>query len=78
MLGIRAFFSILVDYVQSWLLLQNPLLKTLRCLNPQRRTIESSFKAVETLARKLKPELDVIATYMMSGGCNHVMQMMRR
>ena len=39
MLGIRAFFSISVDYLQFRLSLQNPLLRTLRCLNPQRRTI---------------------------------------
>ena len=38
-------------------------MRTLRCLNPQRRTIESSVKAVETLARKIKPELDVSQVY---------------
>lgn len=59
MLGIRAFLSTSVDYLPSHLPLQNPLLRGLRCLNAQKRTIESSVNAVQTLARKLKPELDV-------------------
>ena len=63
MLGIHAFFSISVDYLQSRLPLRNPLLRTLRCPNPQKRTIGSSVNSVETLARKLKPGLDVSQVY---------------
>ena len=63
MFGISASFSISVDYLQSRLPLQNALLRTLRCLNPQRRTIQSSVKTVETLAWKLKSESDVSQVY---------------
>lgn len=59
MLGIRAFLSISEDYLQSHLPPQNPVLRASRCLNAKRRSMESSVKAVQTLARKLKPELDV-------------------
>ena len=37
--------------------------KNFKMPEPSRRTIESSVKAVETLARKLKPELDVSQVY---------------
>ena len=59
LLGIRAFYSTSVTYLQSHLPLQNTLLKALGCLNPLKREKASSVKAIATLAKKLQPQLDV-------------------
>ena len=59
LLGIRAFYSTSVTYLQSHLPLQNTLLKALGCLNPLKREKGSSVKAIATLAKQLQPQLDV-------------------
>ena len=59
LLGIRAFFSTSVTYLQSHPPLQNTLLKALGCLNPLKREKASGVKAIANTGKKIAA----------SGGC---------
>ena len=58
-LGIRAFFTASISYLQAKLPLENGLLRELCCLNPRRRQRKSTLAYIQAISRKLQPQVDV-------------------
>lgn len=52
-LGIRSFFSAVVEYMQKSLELKNPLLEALSCLQPEQRTKASSVDKIRIVGSQL-------------------------
>ena len=58
MLGVRAFFCAAITHLQCKLALQN-LLQDLGCLHPNQLERRCTQSAIQNVARKLQPEIDV-------------------
>ena len=59
MLGVRAFFCAAITHLQCKLLLQNNLLQDLGYLQPKQLERKRKQSAIQNVARKLQPEIDV-------------------
>ena len=59
LLGIGAFFLATVSHLQLRLPLGNKFLRDLGCLNPLKRIQKATDASIQSLARKLQPQLDV-------------------
>ena len=59
MLGVRAFFCAAITHLQCKLLLQNNLLQDLGCLHPKQLERRRTQYAIQNVARKFQPEIDV-------------------
>ena len=58
-IGMRSFYGATVSHLQTRLPLNNTLLQDLGCLNPSNRARKTTTVAIQNLARKLQPQLDV-------------------
>ena len=58
-LGVRAFFCAAITHLQCKLLLQNNLLQDLGYLHPKQLERRRTQSAIQNVARKLQPEIDV-------------------
>ena len=59
MLGIRSFYKAAISHLQTALPFNNELLRALSCMNPKKRTAQSSQVWIQTMAKKLQPHIDV-------------------
>lgn len=59
MLGVRSFFCAAIGHLQHKLPLQNHLLQDLGCLNPNKLERKSTQSAIQSIARRLQPDVDV-------------------
>ena len=59
MLGVRTFFCAAITHLQCKLPLQNNLLQDLGCLHPKHLELRRTQSAIQNVARKLQPEIDV-------------------
>ena len=57
--GVRAFFCAAITHLQCKLPLQNNMLQDLGCLHPKQLERRRTQSAIQKVARKLQPEIDV-------------------
>ena len=57
-LGIRSYYAAIASHMQTKLPLSNTLLRDLGCLNPTKRTKQSTVVSIQNLSRKLQPQID--------------------